>query len=780
MQHSLQGASLPDALVRAIRAASKAFFQIQASRYAKEANSKSDLGFVSLVMKTKMLGPQVKFDCNHLLPSAWSELYRAAVNELADANATELWGLVSAVLSVIEQGAADCVNASVAIVKWHNLFDNELADAEEVIWRLQREDPHDSLDAVVEEFGSSVLVRIEGAFLTGHFHAAASLIDALLQYLRRGGSALLTAEVETALANVKRLLTVSFHDPVSHRQWVEAANDEVQDSRIIFLHASRGNQSGYDDDSGSGSGGATVIDRLVGDLCATSLDIILIITKDAKWMCERCCDSHHTATAFLTAVCAIVEPYASLERVYSLFGKYVDNWSSNEGSQWYYQCILAVLRVSSVADMVMAMHEVATIAAEALPHAPALPSTLGNEEAYDCDNNDADEDSDTVSLSAITAAAKPPSAATTRRFVLASMAAHIADLCAPSVVATSAAEIHLTFCRNELITAYLRLFALHPRTWRTAGLYACCSPLNDPSFLSEIVLFITPTAAVDERVYRSLRAFFHTTWSTSSDHQQVIRAKLESALPEHATVAKWWSAMEYYYAESYREAHRYIIKTQFTGGNCARAVWLAVQTRLTEVIESEIRRQLTNKDALENAQLYMVGSAIQNGLIAIDACTNVELGRYLCAVAALSAYRQAATAANASLAALTPGRPSSFHPSLPSSRKLGFALEAVATCLQTIETALKSLDECHAMVHPSTTFTLVEHGASLLLSLRQLMMDPKTGESNSSAHVSSCLLPLLVESYELASIHNVPRNPRLADRSRALAEQLAHVHQTCI
>ncbi|CAJ1992969.1 hypothetical protein conserved [Leishmania donovani] len=780
MQHSSYGASLPDALVRAIRAASKPFFQIQASRYAQEANSRSDLGFVSLVMKTKALVPQEKFDSSHLLPSAWSELYRTAVKELADADAKELWGLVSVVLRVVEQGAVDCVNASAAIVEWHSWFDDELADAGAVIRQLQCEDPHADSDVVVEELGSNVLGRIEGAFLTGHFHAAASLMDALLLYLRRGGSALLTAEVETALANVKRLLTVTFHDPVSHRQWVETANDELQDSRITLLTASRGSQSGNDNGSGSSAGGATVMDKLVEDLCAASLDILLLITKDAKRMCDRCLDSHRTATDFLVAVCAIMEPYAGLQRVYSLFAKYVDDWDNTDGRQWYYECVLAILGVGSVVDMVAAMHEVAMIVAETFPQAAAVSSTISDEDAYDCDKDDADEVSDTVSLDAVTAAAKPPSAATTRRFMLTCMTAHIADLCAPAVVSTSAADIHLTFCRNELVTAYARLFAMHPRTWRIAGLYACYSPLNDPLFLSEIVLAVAPAAAADETVYRSLRAFFHTTWSTSSDHQQAVRAKLEAALPEHAAVAKWWSAMEYYYSQSYRDAHRHIIMTQLNSGNCVSAVWLAVQTQLTEVIESELRRQLKSKDALGNAQLYTVGSAVQNGFVAVGACANMELGRYLCAAAAFSAYRQAATAADASLAMLAQGQPSSLQPSRSPSRKFEFALAAAATCLQTIESALKSVVECHAMVHPSTIFTLVEHGTSLLLSLRQLMRVPGTGESTGSAHVSSCVLPLLIESYELASIHNVHHDPNLADRSRALAEQLAHVHQTSI
>ncbi|KAG5466737.1 hypothetical protein LSCM1_00913 [Leishmania martiniquensis] len=765
MQRFSHDVPLSDALVRAVRAVSRLFFHLQASRYAQEASSSLDVGVVSLVMQTKALVPKEKSDSRHLLPSAWSELYRATVRELADTEVNELWGLVSTVLSVVEQGAADCVNASAAIVEWHNWFDDELADAEEVIQQLRCEDPRDSPSDIVEELGSNVLGRMEGAFLTGHFHTAASLMDALLLYLRRGGSELLTAEVETALANVRRLLAVSFHDPASHQQWVEAANDELKDSRIILLNGSRGDQSGSDD-RGSSVGGATVIERLVEDLCAASLDILLLITKDAKRMCDRCRDSHRTATDFLVAVCAIMEPYADLERVSSLFGTYADAWANAEGRQWYDECVLAILGVGTASDMVAAMHEVAMIATEAFLEASACPPPIGKEDPHERgDDDDTDEGSDTVSLNAITAAEKPPSSAATRRFMLACMTAHIADSCAPAVVATSAADIHLTFCRNELITAYARLFALHPRTWRIAGLYACYSPLNDPSFLSEIVLAIAPVAAVDVHVLRRLRAFFHCTWCTSSDHQQAVRAKLEVALPEHATVAKWWSAMEYYYTGSYQDAHQHIIKAQLCNGSVAHAVWLAVQTRLTEVVESEMRRQLKGKDALQNARLYMVGSAVHNGFIAIDTCASMELGRYLCAAAALSAYREAATAANASLS---------------SSRKRDVTLEAVAACLQTIEAALKAVDECDAMLHPSTIFTLVEHGASLLLSLRQLMRDPKTGESTGSAHVPSCMLPLLIESYELASIHNAHHDPSLTERSRGLAEQLAHVHQTCI
>ncbi|KAK7196882.1 hypothetical protein NESM_000629400 [Novymonas esmeraldas] len=798
-------AVLPDVLVRAARAASKSFLHVQASRYAMPAAAVPDVAVVALAMKTKVPVLKEQLDhTRHVLPSTYAELYRATVDELPDAAMKKLWGLASAVLRVVEQGMVDRVNASAAIVEWHNEFNEELIDVEEVALRLQREDPRSAPEDVVEALGSDVLGRIESAFLCGHFHIAASLMDALLHFVRRAGSSLLTAEVETALANVKRLLLIGYHDPASHQQWVDSANDELRDSRIVLLTATRGTNNTNTNGGGGGGGGGDVVDNLVEDLCAASADILLLIKKDAQQMYERCRDSHRSAVDFLVAVCAVMEPYADLERVSSTFSEYVDRWADTEEEeealeehhhQWYYACVMALLNVRSLHDMVAAMQEVAAIvtetglpATEAATQADAAEASSGGEDEDDNDGDDDDDDdaeSDTVDISAVEQAETSPDSATTRRFLVASMAAHIADLCAPAVAASVSAEMHLTFARNDLITAYVTLFARHPRTWRMAALYACYSPLIHPQLLSDITLAVAPMAAVDDDVHRSLRAFFHNTWCTRSDHQQAVRAKLDLVLPEHATVARWWDAMDHYYAAAHRDVHRRIIAAQLKSGHDARALWLAVETRLTDVVESEVRRRLRSRDALESAPLYAVGAAVQNGFVALDTCPSMELGRCLCAAAALARYREAATAATAALAAIahhgaSAATTTSSSTSSPSASQRALTVTTVAACLQTIEEALKSVDACHDMVHPTTTFTLVEHGAALLLSLRGLMRDPATGETTATAHVCGGVLPLLVESYELASTHTAHRDPAIVHRSRAVAEQLARAHQTCI
>ncbi|KPA86076.1 hypothetical protein ABB37_00343 [Leptomonas pyrrhocoris] len=807
-------AHLPDAVVRAIRKASKPFLSLQSSRYASAGTSNTEVDTLSLVMRTKTLLPQKasgQFDARDVLPSTWSEVYRSAVEELPDAQSKRLWGFVSTVLTVHEQGGtSDSVNASAAIVEWNDRFSSRLDDVEEVVAYLYRTSPLHLDDAEVEDIGSGVLGRIEDAFLTGHFEAAATLMDALLTFLRRGQSSLLSAEVETALADVRRILDTAFHDSDSHQNvWVRSANAQLQESRNTLMNPS----------GGPSSGNRSAVDALVEDLCATCVDVLILITKDATRLVERCRESRRSAVDFLVAICAIMEPYATLSRVAAIYAEYVGEWDnydndddrsyndSEEDERWYCAAVQAVLEVESLTGMVDAMERVAQISfnaslqggeREAMLPAPsasgrgtgAAGTQGGSRPVYnsggrrsdgDDDVYDDDSASDTVSVSEVAAAATTAASLTpfqARHFTVVCMAAHIADLCAPAIVASFAADIHLTFTRNNLVSAYAELFAFHPRTWRVAGLYACYSPLINPRFLVDIVETVAPSAAVDEVTYRSLHAFFLGSWSTHSDHQAAVRAKLEAVLPGNATVSKWWAAVDFCYTEAFRKVHRYIIVTLLNHKRWSQAAWLAVETGLTETLHSHLQQIMTSSDALVSEELYAVGCAVQRAFVSVDCCPSAELTRYLCAAAALAAYRQAATTVNAALESVAPAQVGTSVTATPS---VDVVVKAVVVCLQAIEAALKTTDECASMLHPATTFTLVEHGASLLLSLRQLMRDPVTGDSTGSMHVSSCVLPLLVEAYQLSSIHfGSCADPAWEKRGVALGEKLANVHQTCI
>ncbi|KPI86196.1 hypothetical protein ABL78_4749 [Leptomonas seymouri] len=789
-------AQIPDAVVRAIRNASKPFLLLQSSRYTSAGMSSkatTEIAALPLIMRTKSLFPQQangQLDARHVLPSTWSELYRSAVEELPDTQAKRLWGLVSTVLSVLEQsGNPAGVNASAAIVKWNDRFSAQLDDVDVLMATLQRSNSLCLGEAEVEDMGSKVLGHIEDAFLTGHFETAAALMDALLAFLRRGRSSLLSAEVETALADVRRILATAFHDSDSHRNvWVRSANSQLQESRNTLMNPSGGPSNG---DRGA-------VDALVEDLCATCVDMLVLITKDAARLLERCRESKRSAVDFLVAVCAIMEPYAELPRVAALFDEYVGKWygdntnGTDEDLQWYYEAVQAVLEAETLTGVVEAMQRVAHISSNAFLHGGEAggarrgshcESTRASQPADISSDNgeiyDSDSASDTVSLREVAAdtTAAPVTPLQARYFIVACMAAHVADLCAPAAIAASDSDIYLTFTRNDLVSAYAELFAFHARTWRVAGLYACYSPLINPRFLADVVESVAPHAVVDEVTYRSLLAFFLTSWSTHSDHQRAVRSKLELVLPGNATVSRWWAAMDFCYAEAYRKVHRYIIVMLLNHKKWARAAWLAVETGLTDTLQSHLRLILSSSDALISEELYAVGCAVQRAFVATDNSPSAELTRYLCAAAALAAYRQAATTANAALKGAS-------HVSAATPAEAAFSVDAVlktvVTCLQAIEAAVKCTDECDVMLHPSTTFTLVEHGASLLLSLRQLMRDPVTGDPTSSMHLSSCLLPLLVEAYQLSSVHFGLADPTLERRCQALGEKLADVRHACI
>ena len=789
-------APLPDAVVRAIRCVSRPFAALQFSRYGTATSTADRSTTMSLVMCTKTALSQHgdgQLDTRNVLPSTWAELYRGAVKELPDAPSQRLWGLVSTVLSLLEQGGtADGVNASAAIVAWADRFHTATGDMNALVADLLRCSPLQLDEAVVDDIGAEALRHLEDAFLAGHFETAAALINGLLTFLRHGNSRLLSAEVEAALADVRRLLTTAFHDSDSHQNaWVATANALLREWRNTLVFPADSLEKNQ----------RRVMDALVEDLCATCLDVLILITEDAMQLQQRCREAGRSAVDFLVAMCAIMEPYAELPRVAAIFAEFVQEWSSEEEEEeegkedgthqwWYYEAVQAVLEARSMAGMVDAMESVARISLTACRQAEAAATGRGsgdqpgrihnlNNSSDDDDGDDGDAVSDTVDLeevaTSVSASALIPSH--TRRFLLACMTAHVADLCAPAVAAPYAAEMYLTFARNDLVTAYAELFAFDARTWRVAGMYACYSPLINPRFLANVTEAAAPMALADESVYYSLLGFFRSSWSIHSDHQLAVRAKLEAVLPGNATVAQWWAAMDFSHAEAYRKVHRYLVVTLLNRKQWARAAWLAVETGLTDTLQSHLRHILASADALASEELYAIGCAVQRAFVAVRSSSgaSVELARYLCAAASLASYRRAATTANAALS-----HASDAQTGIVSAAVADAAATATVACLQVIEAALKCTNECDVVLHPSTTFTLVEHGASLLLSLRQLMRDPVTGDTTDSIHVSSCVLPLLMEAYQLSSIHFGRTDPALARRSRTLGEKLAHVHQICV
>lgn len=744
---------LPDRLVGIIREVGRRHLLLQRTRYTSStaASVPPSTVFTSLVMKTKTISPQAVESAHHgrMLASTWSEAFRISVEPLGDEMTNELWGLVSTVICILESGDADRVNASAAVAEWNSRFATDVQEVQEFEKELRAQDPVVMDDEEIGLMLSDALEGIERLFLYGSFKCAASMVDAVLCFIRRGGTRMLTAEVEGALADVVRLLDVGYSSPETHTAWQAEANELVYEAKRILQIPD--------------VEGATVIDSMVEDLCATCLDILLIISGDAELLCRRCRSAGRSAIDFLVSVCTISKPHATLMELGSIFAVYVPQWGDEKKLQLFYEVVKSLLTAESLVDVVSAMSVAGREAARWFTWEP--DRMFVEDVAHNSDDSLRVDESRPLN----------PRNTSARVFALACMAAHVADLCAPAVVAPTSDSMRYSFARIHLVTSYISLFSQSSQTWRIAVTYAAYSPLMNPAVLYNITTTAARFSLDDSTVYTSLCTFFHRMWDSKSPHQQALRAQLDNILPENATVLKWCDAVDYYYREAYRDAHRFLITAHLNRNNAAYAVWLAVETQLTSMIELEIKGILKSKDALVSDVVYKVGSAVQNSFIALDTCPTATLARFLQACAALSSYRRAATVVTASMKLL--------QQSVSSKQQTPAVVETLVWCLETIETALHAMDSCSIMLHPTTTFTIVEHGVDMLIQLRSLLRDCSVdGESVSTRstyeHIRSVMVPLLLESYEVSYIHFSKQHAELENRVGYLAEKLASVRSS--
>lgn len=705
-----RGVSVPDPLVHIIHSECSIFLSIQSTRFED----------------------RIALTSSAFQPSEWCEAYRQAVALLGDRLVNSTWGLVSHILQIIEANGSLTMNASAAVVSWYRNFMLDIQYIENRRRELQTLDLGRCADEEVIDIGAFYIELIEGSFFTGQLDTAAGLLDELLASLRQGAARVLTAEVEDCLADVRRLLVASFHDADSFAHWRSDANEQIYAAKRIL---------------GEAVSTETAQERVADSLRALCLNILLVASGDARLVYDRCLQSELPFVEYLTAICAVIHPYAFLGQLRDALSMSLGDWTFDGNAAWIIHFLRALFAAHNLEDVVNALQ---TLADGAKQHFPWSPETM-----YAPGSEVEEEYRDIGDLTPPLNGDNPSA----KRFGLACLAAHVADICAPAITAPST-TISLTFTRNNLVADYIHLFGEHPRTWKIAATYAAYSPFMNPKELYQLTTYAAELAAYDNAAYQSLNEFLRLRWDAGSAHQMTLRRLLRDRLEEHPTLQQWIDILDYERRQAVMDCHRFIISTRFNHGDVASAVWLAVETNVTKPVQFVLRSALRSAGALEDTAIYQVGEAVHHSFIALDTCSTVDLVQSLYTCAALFAYRQALAAVH--VATSQKGGPSPAVETL---------VQTQVRCVDRIEQALSRIDACDFAFHPDVIFTLVEHGLDLVMAVRGML---QRHGSASCEHLGSSVLPLLARAFSLASIQGSRRTLpcEMVKRANAIREKM--------
>ncbi|CCW69384.1 unnamed protein product [Phytomonas sp. Hart1] len=673
--------------------------------------------------------------------SSWSELYRSQVVPLGDDLVNRIWGLISTILQILENDGSLNVNASTAVVAWYwnNMLDEDYI--KEKIMVLHGEDFDDFSDNEIEEIGMFYLDMIERTFFSGKFLVTFSLIDALMGALRGRGENdsenPFSVEIEECMADVQRLLSSSFSDPDSFEEWRSNANQQVYVARRVL-----GDVNSNTDPSAR---------KLIAQsLCAVSLNILLIISGDSQLIQERCIECGYTFVDYITALCAIIKPFCTLSELRDAVETSVDTWTGRGVEvEWDFVIIREVFKAANVEDIVYAMQAICTEVVTRISWDPLEMD--GDDVASEEEGDDDQEECEAVSL---------PQAGTpsTRYFALLSITAHLADLCAPALVAFPD-QIELTFIRNNLITSYVKLFAYNPRTWKIAGTYLAHLALLNPQELRHLVLYAARWAAVEHRFYHSLVAFCHTMWDSSCPHQTVMRRQLKDKLGEHPTVQQWLDALDFERLSTMKNVHHTIIAKRIELHDIVTVAWYAVETDTPHLLEFKLKQLLRAPTALADDQLCSVGAAVHNSFIQLDTCTTVEMAHSLLVCAGIFTYRRAAEASKAARLALVQSPEATLE-----RQRLS------AECIDKIGIALRRINTCDFAFHPLTIINLVEHAVDLLISMQKEVLGMNLPPC---VQLAGRILPSLLRDLSTSCVHHGQSlSKELLHRSNIVREKL--------
>lgn len=541
----------------------------------------------------------------------------APLGDARDVDTELLWDLVNRVLAMLEAGVASS-DAALAYASWYRTYFTSVDDLHKIRDQISAMLPVASPEAF-ESLWPEVVTVIVRSFLSGHLDMAAGVTTAALTGLRQRGVRF-SPEDEACFSDIIRLMTVEARTANQFLNWQEEASRLINDARYTFSP-----ERSSDDPQAPSS-----------QLRALTLDLLVMMSGDIPLVLDTCNNTGIDALGFACALCSLIHPFTTLDEVHKLFKTAVVQ--SECDGHWMNPCVEAVLGCHSTTDMIGAMEAV---------HSQVQLQFGENGECR----------------------ASGDDAADMKVFCMTFMAAHVADICLPSILPTPP-HTDLLFIRNELVRAYVALFVGHSSLWSTGLTYTVFSPLMDPRIIQQ---FIVDKVAVlinkDATLRKQYRQYHRNQLEAISPLQCDLRQTLRGICDGASKTLEQWIV-------SFDEAVQYanffvnesLINYSWSTGHHAEALWEAVASQQTGLVQRHIGDCLARCDVLvaKVPQLVVtrVGEAVQNGLVPLDQCPNGTLSTMLRLASALvdvleqpsaDAESDATMSSSPSLAAAPPG-----------------------------------------------------------------------------------------------------------------------------
>lgn len=470
-----------------------------------------------------------------------------------------LWNLVNVVLELIESSNVQHNTAAArAFTAWYQCHFVVVADLETNRSEILTQLVQMPMDSVVECW-PTVMQVILRAFLSGCFAASAGLIEAAMAVLRHHNGAAFRPEEESCITDIVRLLAVGFHSQGDFLQWQAAASQLVTDARYVLNPQA----------SSDAPGPATQLRHL-------ALDVLVMMSGDIPLILESCNYLEIHAIGFAAALCAIINPFVALPELRRIFASALAQCRTT--GPWFTEPVEAILAAERTADLVDAMEVV---------------SEAGTKTG------------DVV-----------------RKFCVAYMAAHVADLCLPALL-PSPAEIQLLVTRNRLLLGYVAQFQKSSILWNVALMYLASSPLLNPDCLRQLVCdSIAPLCARDSKLFRRFESMYREYVDSKGVYQNVFRSALRAVADSSDVLERWFNAWDEVARFSKFEVTEAVVEQKWASERHAEAVWEALESQQVGTVQSRLKDALREADVLSSQVVCRIGDGVQNGFIALHACPN--------------------------------------------------------------------------------------------------------------------------------------------------------------
>lgn len=478
-----------------------------------------------------------------------------------DVTTKELWDLTTSLFGAMEL-PLDSVNGSELYLRW---YQDHFVDGERLSgsWTLLSQQESVGNVNNIKGLWAPYLTATLRTFLAGFFPQTANFVDSALRFLRANVVDCFTAEEESCIANVVRLLGVAPQSPADFMLWQRDASHCIGSARYVFQPSNESN------------------DEPAQRLKALSLDLLLMMSGDMPLIREHCTKLELSALDFSAALIALVRPFSPLHSVHELLETTCAQWTVKR--VWYTDIVVALIGCRDPLDFVSCMEKLHELSLR------QASIETGFEEEAD-----------------------------TRIFCLQYMALHIVDISIDAIL-LPVARTALHFVRNDLLASYVSMFSHHPALWRTAATYVAFAPLMNPAQVRDIILTAGGAALNDTKRQDSLDSFLRGYYDADSAFQRCMRSQLRAIVDGSKALEQWIEGFDVAVTEAVRLLRVKSIVTKWNRRRYAAAVWEAVESEITAPVQHRISQLLSEPftaDSLET--LATVGEAVQCGHVALN------------------------------------------------------------------------------------------------------------------------------------------------------------------